>query len=65
MDFGKDAIERRIQNGYEEIKKDGYTFIIDDYARDNFLKDYLEIKYSNNFLIKGLYPSRYRPGEKK
>lgn len=56
MEFDEDIDEK-----YKVYEVDGYKIGIDKDILDDY--DYIEIKYSDNFIQKGFYPSILRPEE--
>lgn len=48
-----------IEDNYQVYQVDGYDIGIDKALLDEY--DYFEVKFSNNFIQKGFYPSILRP----
>ena len=48
-----------IEDNYQVHQVDGYDIGIDKALLDEY--DYFEVKFSNNFIQKGFYPSILRP----
>lgn len=53
------VFEEKIDDDYKVYDVDGYKIGIEKDILDDY--DYLEIKYSDNFISKGFYPSILRP----
>lgn len=51
--------DESIEENYEVYQVDGYKIGIDKDLLNQY--DYFEVKYSNNFIQKGFYPSILRP----
>lgn len=51
--------DENIDEKYKVYHVDGYKIGIDKYILESY--DYIEIKYSDNFIQSGFYPSILRP----
>ena len=60
MDFEDEIIEE-VGEEYKLYEVDGYKIRINKDLLDEY--DYMEIKYANNFIQQGFYPSKLRPEE--
>ncbi len=51
--------EEEIDDKYKLYEVDGYKIAVEKDMREDY--DYIEIKYSDNFLQKGFYPNILKP----